>query len=722
LGGVANTVTYTALSPALTVTGLGTSSANISLALATNTVYKSVVVKATDLNGVTVSSSAVSFDTIVPALVIEASDFNYSSGNFMDTPANGGLALFQGQVGTSGIDEQGTWRTATQGYYRPGDAVIMQGAAPGSGTPPTGTEQKFVTSLANGDTTDVEMEVGFNNPSDWLNYSRTFSTNGTGSAPVATYNVWCYVAGIESGGVLATFSQLTSDPTQGNQTTNFLGSFGGPGYSLTSYNSFAYVPLIDPFGNVATVTVTNGINTFKSTVVGNPNLGFYLFVPVAPVYTPVFLNVYPKAIFEPTNHLTFTVGPAQGASISTNGIGVILNGVTVGSGLSFVQGAGGIWTVTYPILSNEIYSVTINVTNTLGLTNSFSANFNTIDLNNYHWMAVDYDFSTNNGTSSGGTVGDGWTGGLFIDNPVPTGDTNAPAVSPSQLLTNSYAGYPTGFYPGADTLAGLGAVAQQSIDINWIYITNQNPVAGQVANSIYRGGPYTGSTLVASDGVGTQVASDSFLLPEFTYERTNLPDAIICEFNIGYFYSPNWLNYTRTYPTGSFRVLGRLASGSAYSGATLSMVTSGVGTSNQTTAVLGTFSNSSAAGYQSYNWVPLLDTNGNNVVVQLGGVATLRLTAPTNATPSGGALNPLFFMLAPATPASSFTVSASLNLGNIQVSIPTQIGYNYTLWQTTSLAPASWTPVSSAITGDGGVHVVTEPATGQPEYYKVLAQ
>jgi len=243
-----------------------------------------------------------------------------------------------------------------------------------------------------------------------------------------------------------------------------------------------------------------------------------------------------------------------------------------------------------------------------------------------------------------------------------------------------------------------------------------------VANSVYRGGAYTTAASV-SDGVGTQVASDSFLLPEFTFEKTNLLDANICEFNIGYFYATNWLNYTRTYPAGSYNIWGRLASGNgSFSGCALSLVTGGVGTSNQTTQVLGTFSDASPAGWQTYHWVPLLDTNGNNVVAALGGQATLRLTAPTNATPSSGALNPLFFMLAPATLAPPFVISASLNSGNIQISIPTQIGHNYTLWQTTSLAPAGWMPVINAITGDGGVHVVTEPATGQPEFYKVLAQ
>ena len=129
LGGtVTNTTTYTVGSPGLTVTGIGTSSANISLALATNTIYQSVVVSATDADGVTVSSPVDTFDTLVPTLVIEAADFNYTiggnSGLFIDTPPNGGLALYTNLVGAQGIDENKVGRAVgsvageVQSYYR----------------------------------------------------------------------------------------------------------------------------------------------------------------------------------------------------------------------------------------------------------------------------------------------------------------------------------------------------------------------------------------------------------------------------------------------------------------------------------------------------------------------------------------------------------------------------------------------------------------------------
>ncbi len=724
LGGITNITTNVVGSAGLTVTGLGTPSVTISNVLATNTIYQSVLITVTDANGVSVTSTPVTFDTLTPALVIEASDFNYSGGSFMDTPANGGLALFTGLVGSQGIDENKVGRTGeAQSYYRPSDAVIMQAAAPNTGTPPSSTEQKFVTAAANGDTTDIELEVGYNSPGDWLNYTRTFGPGG--SAPAGTYNVWCYMATLGSG-VESTFSMVTNDPTQPNQLTNFLGNFGSASFSDGGYNNYVYVPLVDQFGNRVAVTVTNGQQTFKATVVGNPNIGAYIFVPVAPIYTPVFENVYPNGPSEPAGQFTFTVGPAQGAAISTNGIGVVLNGVTLTSGLSFIAGPGGSWTVNYPIQSNALYTVVVNVTNINGKTATYSSSFDTFNLNQFHWMAVDYDFSTNNGTGAGGSVGNGWTGGLFIDNPVPTGDTNAPNDLYVPLQTNSYFGYPTGFTPGSDPVAGLGAVAQQSIDMYWPTNATQDTIGGDVGNTIYRGGPYTsiiGTTTSTSDGVAEQVAGDTFVLPEFVAARTNFNDPLICEFNIGYFYATNWLNYTRTYPTGTFNVWGRLAAGGAFSGATLSQVTAGVGTSNQTTSVLGTFSDANPAGFQSYHWIQLLDTNNNPVVVSLGGVSTLRLTAPINASPASGALNPLFFMLVPATaPAPAFAITALPSGGNLQISIPTQLGHNYTLWYSTDLSSGVWTQVGSSIPGNGNVQVISQPLTGNQGFYRVLAQ
>jgi hypothetical protein len=702
LGGLTSTtVTNLIGSPLLTVTGLGTATANISYALATNTIYQSVTVRVTDANAKSVSLGGANFDTLVPSLVIEATDFNFSNGGFFDTSADGGFARYTNQVGLEGVDEHKATRAGAKSYYRTNDNVIIQAANPEFGTPPSATEQKFVSAAAGGDTLNVEQEVGFNTPGDWLNYSRTFG--GGGSAPAGLYNVWAYLA-TSGSGVQASFSQVTSDPSQGSQTTNFLGNFGTSAFTDNGFNNYVYVPLVDQFGNRAAVSVGSGKQTFKSTVVGNPNLAFYLFVPVAPVLTPTLLHVYPDGTtpYQQTNSFTFTVSPAQGASIAANGIHLILNGVDVSSGASFSQ-AGGVWTISLPLASNFVYTGTITVTNTSGLGTSFSLNFDTFNQNNYQWEAVDYDFSTNNGTGDGGTAGGGWSGGLFIDNPVPTGSTN---LIPNNGTTaaNSYWYWPTAWTIAND---GYGAIAQQGVDINWPTNTNQGQ---SQANAAYR----------FPDLVGSQIASD-FVRAKFLAAQASLSDPAICQYNIGYFYASNWLNYTRTFPANTYNIWGRLAGGGgAFTNVTLSLVTSGVGTSNQTTQVLGSFSDANPAGWQAYHTIPLLDTNGNMVTVPLGGKATLRLTSSPTATPASGALNPLYFMLTPATAPATFRISAAVAGNQINISIPTQLGHTYTLLHADTLSGANWTQVGNTITGTGTVVVVPQ-STASLGFYRAIA-
>jgi hypothetical protein len=674
LGGSTNTTIYNLSSNQLSVAGIDTSTANISLALTTNVVYHSVTVKATDGNGVNVVSAPVSFDTLYPTLVIEASDFNFTtngvSGGFIDTPENGGLDLYVNRVGTEGIDEHKQTGSGSQAnkdaYYRPTDAVIVGDASPISG--PSATEQKFITAAADGLTNDQELEIGYNSVGDWLNYTRTFGPGG--SAPAGTYNVWCYLA-TDGSGVQATFAQVTNNATQTGQLTNILGNIGATSFSDTGWNNYEYVPLVDQFGNLVSITVGAGEQTFRSTIVNNPNLGFYMLMPVTPVLTPTLQYAYPDGLhpFEYTNKLAFTVGPANGASIASSGIQLILNGIDVSAAATKTE-SGGSWTVTYPLSLNAVYSAVINVTNTSSLSSSFPISFDTFNVTNYQFETVDYDF-TLNGTSA-----------LFIDYPIPSCDVTTPPNG--HPATNSYYGYPTDVY---------GAVATQGVDINF-------PNDGQnAANEIYR-----------NDGVGSQAATD-WLRPKFTNAQAVFGDPNIGPVNIGYFGAGYWLNFTRTWPTNNYYVWGRLAGGAgAYSGTTLSIVTNGVGTATQMTNVLGTFADPNASGWQAYHWVPLLTNNGAMAIVPLGGVETLKLT-------SGNNLNTEFLMLVPAPSEPKLTVSVVA--GQLNISIPTQIGYNYTVYYSPTLTSPNWQPVGLTITGDGTTHVVTELMSGLQGYYKV---
>ena len=422
-------------------------------------------------------------------------------------------------------------------------------------------------------------------------------------------------------------------------------------------------------------------------MVGNPNIDFYMLMPVQPVLTPSLQYAYPDGLhpFEPTNHLTFTIGPANGASIASSGIHLVLNGVDVTSGVTF-SASGSSWIGNYPIKSNAVYSAVINATNTAALSSSIAINFDTFNPNNYQIEAVDYDFSTNNGTA--------WISGLFIDNPVPTCEISAPGTGTYE--TNSYFGFPTGFTPGADPNF-LGAIAQQNLDI---YFPNDGQTA---ASEYYR-----------ADGVGSQPASD-YVRPQFVAEQTALSRPNIGPFNIGYFGGGYWLNYTRTYPTNTFNVWARLAGGAgAIAGSTLSQVT-GAGTANQTASQLGSFYSANPnGGWQNWIWIPMLDANGNMAVVSLNGLSTLRLT-------SGGNVNAEFLMLVAAP--LPLQLLATVTAGQLQLTIPTEMGYTYTIQHAGSLTPPiGWSTVGIPIPGDGTVHVVPVSMSGTQGYYQVIVQ
>ena len=176
------------------------------------------------------------------------------------------------------------------------------------------------------------------------------------------------------------------------------------------------------------------------------------------------------------------------------------------------------------------------------------------------------------------------------------------------------------------------------------------------------------------------------------------------------------VNYTRTYPTNTYNVWARLAGGAgAFSGTTSSsIVTSGVGTSNQTTQVLGSFADPNAAGWQTWHWIPLLDSQGNKVAVTLGGKATLRLT-------SGNNLNAECPECLPRRRCCPSPATAQVVGANIQISFPTLSGHSYKLYNAPTLT-GTWTQVGGTVPGDGTVHMIPQPVSGVQGYYQVRAQ
>jgi len=707
----------TNVSSNLVLVGAGTESVNVSYTnLLLNQSYTGQIIVTNQAGSVV--TAPVQFDTFSTSYYTwEAEDFDFNGGQFINNPviSTNSVNSYYNTVGVSNIDEYvPNYNPTNQPHlWRTNDEVSIALAGD------TSRAQFTAAGIP-------DYLVGFFNPGNWLNYTRTY--------PAGVYNIYGRLANGNGGLANCSLAEVVSGQTSTSQTLSALGIFQ---FAAQGWNSFNFIPLTDASGNLLAVKL-NGLTTLRVTsgpLGGGINMNFFMLVPGSNT-PPAIANIYPDGLqpFETTNMLSFTVSSSV-STVSQNNIQVTLNGANVSSQLTF-SGSSTNWAVNLPLAQQGVFTVVITATDAAGHVNTHTETFNTLSINNYHWMAADYDFSTNNGTGTlanngddgtGGSVGDGWTGGLFINNPVPSGDTGDPTdLQTYQFETNSYFGYPSGWSSFLDPHA-FGAVAQQSIDINWATNLTQDPGL-IVSNSVYR----FSSNISSGDGVGTQVAGDSFLLPEFLAAQTNIlygtdgssggPDTNICEFNVSYFYSGDWLNYTRNYPAGTFNVWGRLAGGAgAFTNCTLSLVTAGVGTSNQTTQVLGAFSDPAPAGWQTYHLIELLDANNNPVSVQLSGRETLRLTAPNNATPSGNGVNSLFFMLVPTASLQPFSISASLSGTNIRISIPTQSGHNYTLWHAATLTSA-WTQVGSTITGNGSVQTIPEPASSAQGYYRVTAQ
>jgi autotransporter-associated beta strand protein len=100
------------------------------------------------------------------------------------------------------------------------------------------------------------------------------------------------------------------------------------------------------------------------------------------------------------------------------------------------------------------------------------------------------------------------------------------------------------------------------------------------------------------------------------------------DYDVGFANTGNWGNYTRPFPAGSYNIYIRIASpnGAQSQVIGLSEVTSGWGTSSQTTTSLGTFSYQDTGSWQTYAWMPLLGSNGQPFVFQGGSTETLRAT------------------------------------------------------------------------------------------------
>jgi hypothetical protein len=570
--GIVVTVNGTNVSSSLIIIGSGTTNVSVSYTgLKTNQTYTAAISVTDTVNLSTIKNF--SFDTYSPSFVWEAEDYDFGSGQFINSPVLSSTPTsgsYNGVSGAAGVDFY-DWSADGPQSYRP-DA--MSTAVSGDTT-----RQNFVNAgvsdyiigyfdgagfPANG---SGNAGLGSYQPQEWVNYTRTF--------PAGTYNVYARIAGGNGGTATVPVSKVISGQGTSSQTTTNLGAFRFP---ANNWGAFNYVPMTDAFGNMVKVSLS-GTTTLRVSAGSGANLNFFMLVP-ADANPPTVTSVYPdgSTLVQGTNKMTFTVSSAT-HSIAQSNVVVTLNGVT-NTSLTF-SGSTSSWNVSLPLSLNVTnYTAVILVTDDVGNSHTTTLYFDTFNPASYDIEAEDFDFN----------------GGQYIDSPVIT----------SNAAPNSY----------FDTTGSFG------VDEYWGDV--QTPTT---ADLHYR----------ENDAIATSLCSDT---PTRALVAAQLTNSLAFNYNVGWWSTNGWLNYSHNYPAGSYNVYARVAGNSGSTNQIQLDKVSGSVTN------LGTFTEV-GRGYNAFDWVPLVNTNnGQLATVTLGGVATLRTTSIT------GNVNPNSYLLVPVVSVS----------------------------------------------------------------------
>jgi len=135
------------------------------------------------------------------------------------------------------------------------------------------------------------------------------------------------------------------------------------------------------------------------------------------------------------------------------------------------------------------------------------------------------------------------------------------------------------------------------------------------------------------------------------------------DFKVGWNGNNDAYNFTRTFPNNTYKVYGRYSSGdlalNTMGRATLSRVISDPGASNQVVADIGFFDFPSTGGWDTFiGFQPLRDSAGNELIVRLNGLTTLRHTTRP------GAYDVNYFAFVPTFTTNVLYPTASISPGN----------------------------------------------------------
>lgn len=591
---------------------------------------------------------------------IEAEDFNFGHGNYEKTLQIGMNGVYDGGAyqdkgdglggaacdgSDFGIDYNDNNSSSDQAVYRPNTPVEA-----GKRNGPAGLSRQAFN-------VKVNHVIGWTGGDEWMNYTRDFGAE-------KTYKVMSRMAhgdgNARRGGILM---KVTSDPTQCDQTTEELGRFSGAwtgGWDTwpdANTDQDALMMMKDGAGNDALIKLGGIVTLRYQYAEGSGDFDYLAFLPQAGGLPVKVVSVKPSngATGVPVTGGAFEVVLEDQDSSVTGTPTLTLDGAAVAANVSKVGRVTTVrFTPTAAFAAGSQHTYVLSYVDSdrgaQTVTTGFRATYVAFPAGTLFIEAEDFNFE------HGKTV------------------TDAPIG-----MTGAYAG---GSYQGKGN--GLNGAACDGSDFGIDY--NDNNSGSDQA--VYR--PNTPVEAGKLNGPA------GFSRGTFDVSVNHV---------IGWTDGSEWMNYTRTFPAAAqYKVYSRMAHGDGGAGiqrgGILMKVTSDPTVCDQTTEELGRFAGPWTGGWDTFPdagtpqdaLMPMKDNAGNDVVVTLGGLTTLRYQYANNA----GDFDYLAFIPV-GTPPQDARFTSIVRNANGSITLTWEPANGFTLESTTALGPgAVWTPVAGA--------------------------
>jgi len=472
-----------------------------------------------------------------------------------------------------------------------------------------------------------------------------------------------------------------------------LSDSSAPAYTETSFRNVEDGPnavfTLNYAASSANQTLVVRFTVGESLGAGNVTLQAVTLGPAAPAIELV--RPESDALFHaPADGVVFRTRTLAPRSLGTNQIQLLLNDKDVSASLSFA-GTPTAWDVTLGTLeTNVLYRARITATDDLGRSSTNNFSFDTFDAASVIVIEAE-DYNYGNGVCDAGTPNPpSTTGGLYQANPPASGyDTNGVQVG--------------GLQTHGSRLGYVGATGLPGVDFN-------DTLDTPVGDPAYR----------PCDPVVTRNNNTYFADTAPDLRRARLVAAGVRDFVAADWQPGDWLNYTRAF-NGRYRSYLRAATTSDEQTIALDRVTSDPTQPNQLVEAIGQFSLTRSGLLLGLRTVPLLDTNGAPVTVQLDGVQTVRLTAPDGA--NNISVNYLVFVPELPPPGPGPTLENPIVSGGIfSFSFQTKSGSTYVVEYRELLGVGAWQRLAPTVAGDGTVKSFNRPTSASTGFFRLTVE